>query len=323
METAVRVSDLRKTFEVAKKSRNLIGSLQDVLHPKVIEYVAVDDISFEVKRGEIVGFIGPNGAGKSTTIKMLVGILFPTSGEADVLGFTPWKQRQKLSMRIGSVFGQKPQLFYHLAPISTFDLMSKIYEIDEKRYRKRLRYLVDKFEIDFLNTPVRKLSLGQRMRAEVVSSLLHEPEVIFLDEPTIGLDVIAKQKIRALIKELNKEEGVTVFLTSHDMDDVEKLCNRVMVINHGRLMFNNTLDMLKNRYVRSKNVEIKFSKAPKRFSFSGAKVIESSAYGMIIRASRPEMIRNLVDYITKNFEILDINISDPTIEEIIAKMYKG
>ncbi|MGD0729461.1 MAG: ATP-binding cassette domain-containing protein [Candidatus Micrarchaeaceae archaeon] len=322
-ETIIRVENLRKVFATKQKKSGLSGSMHSLLKPKTIDSVAVDNISFEVNRGEILGFLGPNGAGKSTTIKMLVGILFPTSGQADVLGYTPWKQRQKLAMKIGSVFGQKPQLWYHLPPIDTFNLMSKIYEMDEKEYKKRLNYLVDRFEIDYLNTPVRRLSLGQRMRAEVVASLLHKPEIIFLDEPTIGLDIIAKQKIRDLILELNKKENVTVFLTSHDMDDVEKLCNRIIVINHGKMVFNNTLSKLKSTYVTSKNVEVKFEKSPKKFTFSGARVLKRSSYDMTIHLDQKKRdIKDLVDYLTSNFEVLDINIADPTVEEIIAKIYK-
>lgn len=322
-EPIIKVKNLKKVFITKQKDAGLSKSFGSLFKPKTVEYVAVDNISFKVDKGEVLGFLGPNGAGKSTTIKMLIGILFPTSGEVNVLGMTPWKNRQKLSMRIGSVFGQKPQLWYHLPPIDTFNLMSKIYEMDEREYKKRLDYLVEKFEIDYINTPVRKLSLGQRMRAEIVASFLHKPEIVFLDEPTIGLDIIAKQKVRELIAELNKEENVTVFLTSHDMDDVEKLCKRVIIINHGKMVFNNTIDRLRSSYVNSKNIEISFSKAPKSFSFTGAKIIKQDKYSMTIYLDqRKGEIDKLVNYLTKKFEVSDINIADPTVEEIVAKIYK-
>ena len=322
METILHVEKLRKTFLTKHKEAGLAGSLKSVFKPKFSEYTAVNDISFDVKRGEVLGFLGPNGAGKSTTIKILVGILYPTSGSVEVLGFTPWKQRRKLAYRIGTVFGQKPQLWYHLPAIDTFNLMSKIYELDDMQYKKRLKYLVDLFEIDYLDIPVRRLSLGQRMRAEIVASLLHEPEIILLDEPTIGLDIIAKQKIRELINKLNKEEDVTVFLTSHDMDDVEKLCNRAIIINHGKIVYNDTLEQLKQGYVQTKRIEVKLGKAPRKLVFPGAKLIKKGEFSLTIELNQKKgNVSDLIDYLTGNFEVVDINISDPPIEEIIANIY--
>ncbi len=323
METIISVEKLRKVFLTKHKEAGLAGSFKSVFKPRFSEYVAVNDISFDVKRGEILGFLGPNGAGKSTTIKILVGILYPTSGSANVLGYTPWKQRRKLAYRIGTVFGQKPQLWYHLPAIDTFNLMSRIYELDDRQYRKRLKYLVDLFEIDYLDVPVRRLSLGQRMRAEIVASLLHEPEIILLDEPTIGLDIIAKQKIRELISKLNREENVTVFLTSHDMDDVEKLCNRAIIINHGKIVYNDTLERLKRDYVHTKRIEVKLAKAPKTLVFPGAKLIKKDEFSLNIELDQKRgSVSDLIDYLTGNFEVADINISDPPIEEIIVGIYK-
>lgn len=323
MGTVISVKNLKKTFYAKQKEAGLGGSLKSIFKPKTSEVLAVDDISFQVKKGEILGFIGPNGAGKSTTIKMLIGILYPTSGKVSVLGYTPWEKRQELAFKIGSVFGQKPQLWYHLPPIDTFNLMSKIYELDEGEYKERLEYLVNFFEIDYLNTPVRKLSLGQRMRAEIVASLLHNPQIILLDEPTIGLDIIAKQKIRDLIKELNKKENVSVLLTSHDMGDVEKLCERIVIINRGQIVFDGKLERLRKSYLLNKHIEVKFSKAPARFEFAGAKIINQNKYSMALHFdTRRGKISDLVNYLTKKFEVLDINVSDPPIEEIIAKIYK-
>lgn len=324
MNEVIRVENLKKIFQTKNKEQGLKGSIKSIFKPNIKEVLAINNISFKVKRGEIVGFIGPNGAGKSTTIKTLIGILFPTSGKVSVLGYTPWEKRQDLAFKIGSVFGQKPQLWYHLPPIDTFNLMSKIYELDEKEYKDRLNYLVSIFEIDYLNTPVRKLSLGQRMRAEIVASLLHKPEIIFLDEPTIGLDIIAKQRIRDLILELNKTDNTTIFLTSHDMDDVEMLCKRAIIINHGTIVFDNTIEKLKKDYIQSKEIEIKFPKAPKNFSFDGATITHSDKYSMKIRFdTKNGKIHDLISYLTRNFEVLDINVSDPSIEEIIAKIYRS
>lgn len=324
MDEVIRVENLKKIFQTKNKEQGLKGSIESIFKPNIQEVLAIDNISFKVKHGEIVGFIGPNGAGKSTTIKTLIGILFPTSGNVSVLGYTPWEKRQDLAFKIGSVFGQKPQLWYHLPPIDTFNLMSKIYELDEKEYKDRLDYLVSIFEIDYLNTPVRKLSLGQRMRAEIVASLLHKPEIIFLDEPTIGLDIIAKQRIRDLILELNKKDNTTIFLTSHDMDDVEMLCKRAIIINHGTIVFDNTIEKLKKDYIQSKEIEVKFPKAPKNFSFTGATITHSDKYSMKIRFdAKNGKIHDLISYLTRNFEVLDINVSDPSIEEIIAKIYRS
>ena len=324
METIIEAKCLTKKFRTKHKAAGLLGSMKSVIRPEMKEHIAVDNISFSVQRGEVVGFLGPNGAGKSTTIKMLIGILFPDGGEVSVLGMKPWKQRQQLAFKLGAVFGQKPQLWYHLPAIDTFNLMSKIYEIEPGRYRRRLDYLVDLFDIDYLDVPVRRLSLGQRMRAEVVASLLHEPEILLLDEPTIGLDIIAKQKMRDLIKRLNKDEKVTVFLTSHDMDDVEKLCKRIMVINDGKIVFNGTIDSLRNGYLLSKEIDVKFSSAPKRFSFPGAKVTKRGSYSLSIQLQQGKgKISELIDYLTDNFDVLDVNISDPSVEDIVAKIYRG
>jgi ABC-2 type transport system ATP-binding protein len=206
--------------------------------PEYSEVEAVRRLSFQMEAGELLGFIGPNGAGKSTTIKMLTGILHPSGGEAKVLGYVPWKERQKLAFHIGTVFGQRPQLWYHLPAIDTLRLFGKIYELDDRETKKRIDFLADAFEIrDLLETPVRKLSLGQRMRCEVAASLLHRPKLILLDEPSIGLDVVAKQHIRDAIRRMNQEEGVGVLLTSHDAGDLEALCKRVIIINHGQIVY--------------------------------------------------------------------------------------
>jgi ABC-2 type transport system ATP-binding protein len=242
---AIQVQQLTKTFVTREKQPGLRGSVRALFHPVRRETQAVKGITFSVEKGERLAFIGPNGAGKSTTIKMLVGILYPTSGQARVLGKTPWQERKRLAYEIGAVFGQKSQLWYHLPPVDSFELLARIYELDRVAYRRRLAYLVDLFEVsDYLQVPVRKLSLGERMRCEIAASLLHRPRILFLDEPTIGLDVVVKQRIRDLILELNQQEGVTIFLTSHDAGDVEILCKRAMVINHGEVIYDGRVSTL-------------------------------------------------------------------------------
>jgi ABC-2 type transport system ATP-binding protein len=228
---AIRVANLKKIYRTRVKGEGLGASFRALAKPVYKEVHAVRDISFSVEKGEILAFIGPNGAGKSTTIKMLTGILHPTRGEISVMGFDPVRERQNLSYHIGTVFGQKSQLWFHLPPVDSFTLLGAIYDMDKPTLDKRIAELTERFELgDLLQTPVRKLSLGQRIRCEVAASLLHAPDILFLDEPTIGLDVVVKQNMRELILAMNREQGTTIFLTSHDTSDVEQVCRRAIII---------------------------------------------------------------------------------------------
>jgi len=323
MESAIELKNLVKKFKTKQKEAGLSGSFKSLFKSKYKELTAVDNISFNLKRGEVVGFIGPNGAGKSTTIKILSGILFPDSGKINVLGMSPQKDRKKLAYKIGCVFGQKPQLWYHLPAIDTFNLFSKIYELDDKEYKKRLDYLVKMFEVeDILNTPVRKLSLGQRMRCEIVASMLHKPEILFLDEPTIGLDIVAKQKIRELILDLNKKEKVTILLTSHDTQDIEHLCERIIIINHGRVVYDGSIEKLQKDYLNTKIVSVKFSSEFKEFNVEGIKIISSNKYSAEFEVYTDKIsIQKFIDSLIKKYAILDITISGTPIEEVITKIY--
>lgn len=323
MDNAIEVDNLNKKFITKQKESGLKGSFKALFKPKYKEIHAVDNISFKIKKGELVAFIGPNGAGKSTTIKMLAGILYPTSGEARVSGFVPWQKRKNLAFKIGSVFGQKPQLWYHLPAIDTFDLLSKIYELDDKEYKKRLDYLVNLFEIqEIINTPVRKLSLGQRMRCEIVGSLLHKPEILFLDEPTIGLDIVAKQKIRELIMELNKKEKVTILLTSHDTQDIEHLCKRIIIINHGKVIYDGPVEKLKQDYLNNKIISIKLEEEFKGFKLNGVRIVNHEKYSAILEIDTKKIsIKKLISELMSKYEILDITIANTPIEEVIAEIY--
>ena len=243
----IEVKDLNKSFKVKIKEKGLKGSLKSIVKPKYKTVKAVKNISFEVEEGEMLAFIGPNGAGKSTTIKMLTGILYPDSGKVNVLGIDPTKKRKKLAYEIGTVFGQKEQLWMHLTPYDNFRFFAAIYDIPDKKAEERIDELKNLFELDkFINTPVRNLSLGQRIRCEIVASLIHEPKILFLDEPTIGLDPVVKESIRKLIKRMNKEYKTTVFLTSHDVLDIEKLCKRVIIVNNGKIVLDDSMKNLKN-----------------------------------------------------------------------------
>lgn len=320
----IQVQNLRKEFLLKQKRPGFAGGFASLVKPKYLKVEAVNDISFSVQKGELLAFIGPNGAGKSTTIKMLIGILYPTSGSINVLGFNPQEQRQKLAYHVGSIFGQKPQLWYHLPPQDTYNLFARIYELDWKQYQERLKFLVDIFEIEkLLKTPVRKLSLGQRMRCEIVASLLHRPKVVFLDEPTIGLDVLAKQHIREVIKYLNEKEQVTIFLTSHDAGDVEALAQRTIVINHGTIVFDDTTEKFKQGYIKTKTVELVVDGSTDSFNFPQGKILEKTKYSLKIELdTSKQSIDKLLNYAMNNFQIKDINIFDPEMEEIIADIYR-
>jgi ABC-2 type transport system ATP-binding protein len=274
---AISVSHLQKVFQSKRKAAGLSGSLRALVRPQYSTVEAVRDLSFEMESGELLGFIGPNGAGKSTTIKILTGILFPTAGDARVLGFQPWKERQQLAYNIGTVFGQRPQLWYHLPAIDTFLLFGKIYEMDDLQVKRRIAFLSEAFKIgDLLETPVRKLSLGQRMRCEVAASLLHKPRLLLLDEPSIGLDVVAKQLIRDAIRTMSQEEGVGVLLTSHDASDLEALCKRVIIINHGQIVYQDKVSNLKRKYLTRKLVEVRYAEeVPPDFNLPGVETLKT------------------------------------------------
>ncbi|HYF95057.1 MAG TPA: ATP-binding cassette domain-containing protein [Symbiobacteriaceae bacterium] len=324
--TVIELRGLRKLFSVQQKPEGGWARFVAAFRPRTTQVEAVKALDLSVAKGEALAFIGPNGAGKSTTIKMLTGILHPTAGEASVLGCTPWKQRQKLAFRIGSVFGQKSQLWLHLPPVDTFNLLARIYELDWAEYLKRRAQLVELFELeDLIHTAARKLSLGQRMRCEIAASLLHRPEIIFLDEPTIGLDPVAKAAIRDLIRRANKEEGVTVFLTSHDAGDIEHLCKRVVIINHGQMILDDTVNALRRDYMKSREIDLKLA-APfdGKLHLPGVTVIKTKGYGVKIGVDTAvSPIDVVVGEILRNYGVQDITIQNPPMEEIIAAIYRG
>ena len=278
-----------------------------------------------MEAGELLGFIGPNGAGKSTTIKILTGILHPTAGDARVLGFIPWKDRQKLAYHIGTVFGQRPQLWYHLPAVDTFLLFGKIFEMDDHETKKRISFLSEAFEIqDLLETPVRKLSLGQRMRCEVAASLLHRPKLILLDEPSIGLDVVAKQHIRDAIKLMAQEENVGVLLTSHDAGDLEALCRRVIIINHGQIVYEDKVSNLKRKFLTRKLVEVRYAEeVSPNFSIDGVEILKVGHYGVKLRFDTAKTpVDAVMSHLSEAGELVDITVADPPLEEVIAKIYE-
>ncbi len=320
----ISVHDLRKIFRSRAKDAGLKGSFRSLFKPRWHEHAAVNGITLSVNEGERLAFIGPNGAGKSTTIKILVGILYPTAGEVSVLGKTPWKQRSELSYEIGVIFGQKSQLWYHLPPRDSFDLLAKIYGVNRDSYLARLSRLVEMFEIGpLLDMPIRKQSLGQRMRCEIAASFLHKPKILFLDEPTIGLDVVVKQRIRDLVLELNREEGVTVFLTSHDAGDMEVLCSRTVVINHGEIIFDGRVSSLKREYIRTKTISVKLRDPWEGFIMNGVNLMKQKGYGVKLEVdTRIAPIDKVIDHLMAQYSLADISVGDPPMEQVIAAIYE-
>ncbi len=320
----IKVENLSKTFKVYHHRKGFFGSFVNLFSRKHDLVRAVDDVSFSVARGEVVGYLGPNGAGKSTTIKMLTGILVPTSGSVSVNGWTPHRQRKENARRIGVVFGQRSHLWFDLPVRESFELLRRIYRIPETQYH----YNVEMFDAllslgDFFQTPVRQLSLGQRMRADIAAALLHDPEVLFLDEPTIGLDVVAKARIREFIQQINAERQVTVVLTTHDLDDVEKLCKRVILIDKARLCFDGELATLRRLLSTERILSVDYAEVYPDISIPNADVISQEGTRVQYRFV-PEAISTaeLIGAILQRFRIVDISVQEPDIEELIKVVYE-
>jgi ABC-2 type transport system ATP-binding protein len=283
---------------------------------------AVRGISFQVERGELLGYLGPNGAGKSTTIKMLTGILVPSSGRVSVAGLDPSRRRIELARRIGAMFGQRVQLWWDLPLLDSFELLRHIYKVPTDRYRTSLARFREVLELDpFLHTPVRQLSLGQRIRGELTAAMLHGPELLFLDEPTIGLDVVAKQRVRDFLVEINRDEGVTVLLTTHDLGDIERLCNRLLVIDHGSLIWDGTIADLKERYGGERTLVVDLEEPAPPLQVPGARVerIDGPRQWLRFRGSASELTAS----VAATARLVDLQIMEPDIEEIVRRIYGG
>jgi len=321
----IEVKNLCKTFKTKKKVKGFRNKLKNLFKKKEVNIKnAVNDISFSVAEGEALAFIGPNGAGKSTTIKMLTGILFPTSGEINVLGYNPSKQRTKLSYEVGTVFGQKEQLWVHLSPLDNFIFFGNIYDIPKKELMSRIDELATLFDIkDYIEQPVKSLSLGQRMKCEMVASLLHNPKMLFFDEPTIGLDPIAKETLRNLIKKINRELGTTILFTSHDVGDIEEVCKRVIIINDGKIVLDDSMRNLKYHYLNKKIVEVNLKKDIRIPKSDGITVLEAkdTLYKIEVDMNKKSMDDLLGLF--KAEDLQDISISSTPLEDIIKDIYRG
>ncbi len=329
-EPLIEVRELCKHFQTFQRREGIWGGIQNLFVRDYRTVKAVDNVNFTAERGEMVGYIGPNGAGKSTTIKMLTGILVPSSGFMRVNGFNPHRQRQQYVKTIGVVFGQRTQLWWDIAVVESFKLLRRIYGVSQRDFDSRMERFNEILGIkDYLHTPVRKLSLGERMRCDLAAALLHNPPLLFLDEPTIGLDVVAKDHIRHFLREINRDFRTTVLLTTHDLDDIEELCRRIVIIDHGRLLYDGPLEVLKQRLLRTK--QIKFA-LKDREQAAGIKVIARDGLNIEQVDELTYRIRfdpaqistsDLIRQILSTVEVRDLLIEDEPIEEIVKRIYAG
>ncbi len=322
----IDVSNLTKDYKLNVRKKGLIGSIQSLIIPEYKLKRAVENISFSIDKGDMVGFIGPNGAGKSTTVKMLTGILSPTTGEISILGMSPSKERKKIATKIGVVFGQRTQLWWDLPVGDTFDLLKYIYRIPEKVFRSNMEMYNELLGLnEFISQPVRQLSLGQRMRADIAAALVHNPDIILFDEPTIGLDVIAKEKIREFIKQVNKERNTTMLFTTHDMMDIEKTCRRMIIIDGGVIIYDGTVEQIKRRYGTTRTLVAEFGKLDENIVLpEGVDVVEKKENKIYIHFNKDDIqVSNLISHLTAKYNILDLTIQEPEIEAIIREIYEG
>ena len=323
MTPALQIDELSKRFTIRERPPGRMGWLRGLFRAPSRDVIAVDRISLTIMPGERVAFVGPNGAGKSTTIKMCSGILYPSEGEVRVAGLVPWRERKALAYRIGTVFGQRSQLWQHLPAGDTFDLLAAIYDVPPATYRARRAALVEAFEIgDELARPVRQLSLGQRMRCEIVASLLHAPDVLFLDEPTIGLDVCARATIRDLVRAQAEQDGRTVLLTSHDTGDMERVCERVVVIHGGRILLDRTIDALRRGWIRRKRVTLHTAEAQPELTMPGVRELARGPHRLELEVDLDLVaVDTVVQAALKNTRIVDLTVEDPGMDEVVQAIY--
>ncbi len=320
----ITVEHLSKHFKVHKRRTGFWGNLSSTVSRQHDIIKAVDDVNFTLDRGELVGYIGANGAGKSTTIKMLTGILVPTSGHIDVMGLTPYRHRKENTRRIGVVFGQRTQLWWDLPVIDSFELLKHIYEIPQNLYKQNLEFFSELLRLQpFLSTPVRRLSLGQRMRCDLTAALLHNPEILYLDEPTIGLDVVAKEQVRQFLRQVNAERQVTVILTTHDLNDVEKVCQRLVIIDSGKIIYDGGIDALKKRYGKTRMLVVDLAQAYSDIQLEEVDLTRHDGNRIWLAFDRDTISASeVIAQLTARYEIQDLTISEPEIEEIVRRIYE-
>lgn len=317
----IKTNNLSKQFRVYEKPAGLIGSFKSLFNNKFKDIHAVENINLEIHEGEIVGFLGPNGAGKTTTLKMLSGLLFPTKGNATVLGYVPWERPVEFRKAFSLVMGQKSQLWWDLPASDSFELHKEIYKIDPVKFKKNVGELTEIFQVaNLLNKPVRELSLGERMKLELIASLLHDPKLLLLDEPTIGLDVVAQSAMHRCLYEFNQTRKITILLTSHYMRDVETLCSRILVISGGKMVYDGQLQGLKDEFGKEKLIKIQFKNLVPDQVFSKFEQLEITGGILRLRVSKND-VPSVLAVVSQCEEVLDISIEDPPIEEVIEKLF--
>ena len=323
--SVIELVDLKREFRQARRFDGPLGPIRTLLTREYTTRTALNDITLSVQPGESVAYLGPNGAGKSTTIKILTGILVPTSGTVRVLGNVPHKHRQENAQRIGVVFGQRSQLWWDLPLMDSFELHQRIYKIEPDRFKRNLAFCEEVLRMEaFLQTPVRQLSLGQRMRGELAMALLHEPEVLFLDEPTIGLDVLAKDRIREFLKLVNRERATTIILTTHDLKDIEELCQRILVVNLGNLVYDGSIEALRDRLGSERTIIVEFHEDPGAIEIPHARLVEDRGIRKTFAFDRAEIpALDLVSSLPRSLPIADISFEEPDIEEVIRRLYRS
>jgi len=321
----ITVLNLKKHFKVFKHHRGALSAVRNLFSREYRWVRAVDGISFEIQPGELVGYLGPNGAGKSTTIKMLTGLLVPSGGDLRVNGRLPWKERKAHVAAIGAVFGQRTSLWWDLPVIESLELLQHIYQVHPDRFRQNLDAFRALLDLDpFLNTPVRSLSLGQRMRADICAALLHDPVLLFLDEPTIGLDVVARESVRQFILRINRQRGTTVLLTTHDLSDVERLCERVMIIDRGRLLYDGELEALRDRFGGQRELVVDFAQEYEEVTIEGAQVTHRDGMRVTYRFDRKTITASaLIGRLSARYQIRDLQVREPQIEDTVRRIYEG
>ncbi len=324
MSKIIQFNNINKNFKISQRKKGFKNVILGFFKREHKTIEALKNVSFEVEEGDIVGYIGPNGAGKSTTIKIMSGILNPTSGECKIMGFTPWKDRKQYVKNIGVVFGQRSQLWWDVPIIDSFELLKDIYKIPEKEYNETLNELTERLNLsEILNRPLRQLSLGQKMKCELAGSLLHRPKILFLDEPTIGLDAVTKLSVRQFIKEINSKWGTTIILTTHDMSDIDALTNKIILIGRGQILYNGSFNDIKHKYDSIKLIEVEFKNEYDKIEFDGYEVVSHNK-NMATLKNLPNTTFNTKDFIneiSKKYEVVDFSIKPVSVDEILAKLY--
>jgi ABC-2 type transport system ATP-binding protein len=320
----IEVTDLSKHFKVAQPRKGLSGKFKSLFFPQSKIIKAVDDISYAIQPGEIVGYLGPNGAGKSTTIKLLTGVLVPTSGSVKVNGITPYQNRKANAYQIGVVYGQRSQLWWDLPLIDSFEILGAMYKVPKRRYKENLDFMIDLLQMqDFIDQPVRKLSLGQRMKGEIVASLQHEPPVLYLDEPTIGLDVVSKNRILQFIRDLNAQKGTTVILTTHNLSDVERICPRIMIIDKGKIVLDASQNEILSRFGKQKLLVVEFANGVVDIDIPAGQIVKKEENRLWIEFDREQVSAfDLIVSLREYRGIRDISIKEENIESIVTQIYE-